>query len=132
MEKIATETGQREASIQYMKQTSLFLYPIFAINDADLCMHCCCDHSSYDPFVMEVIIAALLQEMKQSGSCMNRFPICKPSAYESEIHPSHKPAVRTLCISRLHRARSPSNKFDGLIHLTKSKSDGACRIWLQK
>ena len=28
----------------------------------------------------------------------------KASPNESEIHPSHKPAVCTLCISRLHRA----------------------------
>ena len=31
--------------------------------------------------------------------------LTKPSAFESEIHPSHKPTVYTLCISRLHRAK---------------------------
>ena len=45
---------------------------------------------------------------------------CKPSAIESEIHPSHKSSIYTLGISRLHRAVSPSNKFARLIHLTKS------------
>ena len=30
--------------------------------------------------------------------------IHKPSAYESEIHPSHKTSFYALCISRLHRA----------------------------
>ena len=29
----------------------------------------------------------------------------KPSALESEIHPSHKTPFCTLCISRLHRAK---------------------------
>ena len=31
----------------------------------------------------------------------------KPSAFESEIHPSHKTSFCTLCISRLHRAITP-------------------------
>ena len=29
----------------------------------------------------------------------------KPSAFESEIHPSHKTSFYALCISRLHRAK---------------------------
>ena len=29
----------------------------------------------------------------------------KPSAFESEIHPSHKTSFYTLCTSRLHRAK---------------------------
>ena len=31
----------------------------------------------------------------------------QPSAFESEIHPSHKTSFCTLCISRLHRAITP-------------------------
>ena len=30
---------------------------------------------------------------------------CKPSAYESEIHPSHKSEICTLCISPLQGAK---------------------------
>ena len=33
----------------------------------------------------------------------------KPSALESEIHPSHKSEIYALCISRLHRAYGPGN-----------------------
>jgi len=37
---------------------------------------------------------------------------CKPSAYESEIHPSHKSKICTLCISRLHRAKRGCSQTD--------------------
>ncbi|GEM_PF-3001409 len=40
----------------------------------------------------------------------------KASPIESEIHPSHKPAVYTLCISRLHRARRSCSQ----VHLARA------------
>ena len=41
-----------------------------------------------------------------SDFAKDRFFI-QPSAFESEIHPSHKTSFCTLCISRLHRAITP-------------------------
>lgn len=36
---------------------------------------------------------------------------CKPSAYESEIHPSHKSEICTLCISPLQGANLRKRKL---------------------
>ena len=41
----------------------------------------------------------------------------KPSAFESEIHPSHKPPVCTLCISPLQGANSRKRELQMLTHL---------------
>ena len=39
--------------------------------------------------------------------CFKEKFFAEPSAFESEIHPSHKTSFCTLCISRLHRAITP-------------------------
>lgn len=48
----------------------------------------------------------------------------EPSAIESEIHPSHKPAVYAPCISRLRRTRCRRKEANlwGDIHLSRSVS----------
>ena len=46
----------------------------------------------------------------------------KPSAFESEIHPSHKSSICTLCISPLQGAKV------SIAALTNAVAFGPCRI----